>query len=250
MENFKDMFEAIAALYERKINAQIKTIITANMRVPDEYQSPKVDELIADLAVARAQMPRITFNSNNPFFKSQYTDLDGIVSRVTPALSEHGLILDHFTEITPEGKTILHTRLWHKSGQWIETRARIMPAKDDIQSYGSAMSYQKRFNVMNILGVTCGQDEHDDDGEIAMAAVRNMQTKGTALNRKYNPKETGTTITPEQLEELQYELQQYPDIAEQILSAFKIQDLADLPKSKYQLSIDRIREIKKVRDGD
>lgn len=250
MENFKDMFEAITALYERKITSQITKLINDKVSAPDQYQSDMVNELIADLAQARAEMPRITFNSNNPFYKSQYTDLDGIIVQVTPALSKYGLILDHFTRITEEGKTILHTRLWHKSGQWIETRARIMPAKDDIQSYGSAMSYQKRFNVMNLLGVTCGEDEYDDDGEKDMAPVRNMQTKGTALNRKYNPKETGETITPEQLEEIQYELQQYPDIAEQILNAFKIQDLADLPKSKYQLSINRIREIKKVRNGD
>ena len=77
-----------------------------------------------------------------------------------------------------------------------------------------------------------------------------MYAKGTALNTKYNPKENKyESITTEQLEELEYELAEFPDIAEQILEGFKIQSLANMPKQKFLPAVSRIREIKLLRNG-
>ena len=56
-------------------------------------------------------------------------------------------------------------------------------------------------------------------------------------------------MTKEQLEELEYELADYPDIAEKVLDGLHLQNLADMPKSKYMSSLTRIREIKMVREG-
>lgn len=77
-----------------------------------------------------------------------------------------------------------------------------------------------------------------------------MIAKGPALTNKYNPKEQSyETVTREQLEELEYELAEYPDLAEEILGKLHLQSLADLPKSKYQVSLNRIREIKNARNN-
>ncbi len=81
-----------------------------------------------------------------------------------------------------------------------------------------------------------------------MVDAREIIAKGPS--NKYNPKEQSyETITKEQLEELELELQGYPDIAEEVLSKMRLQSLADLPKSKFQVSVQRIREIKQIREG-
>ena len=80
-----------------------------------------------------------------------------------------------------------------------------------------------------------------------MVNTRDVIAKGPSI--KYNPKDQSfDTITREQLDEMEYELSEYPDIADQVLNGLQIQSLADCPKSKYQVSMTRIREIKKLRN--
>jgi hypothetical protein len=70
------------------------------------------------------------------------------------------------------------------------------------------------------------------------------------LSKKYDPLEQASeVVTKEQLEELEYELAEYPDLAEEIMEKLHIQSIADLPRSKYMISLKRIREIKQLRNG-
>jgi len=125
---------------------------------------------------------------------------------------------------------------------------RILPSKPDIQNLGSYITYLRRYAYSSIIGVVSANE--DDDGELAVYEDRKVASKGVALNRKYNPKEqTYETITKEQLEEIEYELTSYPDITEMVLDGLKIQSLADIPKSKFLAAINRVRDIKQVRDG-
>ena len=216
----------------------------------DAYESSETKDLVDALAKAQGEYKRIGYNRDNPFFKSQYVDLDTVIQAITPAFTKYGLAFTQDTRFTPDGATILHTRIRHKSGQWIESRARILAPKADQQSYGSTLSYQKRYAAMALVGITASHDPVDDDAEIAMVETRDVQHKGVAINTKYNPKEQShDTVTKEQLEELEYELSEYPDIAEMILNGLNLRALADLPKSKFLVSINRVREIKAVRNG-
>jgi hypothetical protein len=224
----------------------IKDIIEARVQPP--YSSENLNELFTALAKAQGDYPIIGSNRENPYFKSNYTDLDAILRAIRPALTKYGLSFTQQIRITHDGATILHTILGHASGQWMESRNRIIPAKNDAQTYGSTLTYQKRYAAMALLGVTCSHDRQDDDAEVAMSSARDIVAKGPSI--KYNPKEQSSeVVTKEQLEELEYELQEYPDLAEMILDKLQLQSLADMPKSKYQVSINRIREIKTLRNG-
>ncbi len=217
----------------------------------DSYSSGDLKNLFAALSKAQGSYKKIGYNRENPYFKSAYADLDAIMDSVRPSLSVNGLGFIQQIRINDEGQTILHSILTHASGEWIESRVRIVPVKNDAQTFGSTLTYQKRYAAISLLGVTVSHDHSDDDAEVAMVASRDITAKGTALNTKYNPKEVNPeTITKEQLEEIEYELTEYPDIAEQILDGMKIQSLADLPKAKYQVSINRIRQIKNLRNGN
>lgn len=240
-------------IYDRfdKLTAQMQLIVDEINRqkiAPRANRSIEVNELYAALAKAQGDMKAATSSSENPYFKSSYADLTEIVESSRPALTKHGLAV--IQQICPnnDGSNVLYTILTHSSGQYIESAMKIIPAKTDIQSLGSHITYLRRYCYASLIGVVVANE--DDDGEIAVATTRQVVAKGTALNTKYNPTENKMeTITKEQLEELEYELAEYPDIANQVLDGLKIMNLADMPKSKYQVSLTRIREIKLTRNG-
>lgn len=220
------------------------------LKKEDAYESVETNKLAEAFAKAQGEYKRVTYNRENPYFKNSYADLDTIVASTKDAFAKYGLSFYQFTKLSDEGATLLVSVLKHSSGQWISSRTRIIPPKNDPQSYGSTLSYQKRYQAQCLLRVTVAHDLQDDDAEMAMVDSRDIMAKGTALNTKYNPKhQSGDVITKEQLEELEYELadDDYRDIAEQVMNGLKIQSLADMPKSKFIMSINRIREIKLLR---
>lgn len=208
--------------------------------------SSDLKELCTALAKAQGEMPIASLNKQNPYFKSRYADLTSIVAASRPALAKNGLSVTQDIQPNDDGQNILTTTLWHSSGQYLESCMRILPPKNDIQTIQSYTTYLKRMAYASLVGVVTG--EEDDDGEVAMVEAREMIARGPST--KYNPKEQSyETITKEQLEELEYELSEYPDLAEQILDKMQIQSLADLPKSQFMRSVERIRDIKKTRNG-
>ncbi len=218
------------------------------LKLEDPYQSPEIKDLVAALSKAQGAYPSIGADRENPYFKSNYADLDMILKAVRPMLTENGLSLTQDTRFSADGSTILHTRIYHATGQWVETRARILPVKNTPQEYGSCLTYNKRYSAMALLGVTVAKDPTDDDAEVAMVHAREIIAKGPSV--KYNPKDQShDTVSKEQIEELEYELVDAPDLAEMVLDKLQIQSLADMPKSKYMVSLQRIREIKNMRGG-
>jgi len=233
---FDDLYKKIEALGKSKNVAERPN------------RSTEIKDLATAFAKAQAEMPIADLNKTNPYFKSTYADLQSIVSASRPALTKHGLSVTQQLYDESDGSSWLITTLWHVSGQWICSRRRVVPAKSDIQTISSHTTYLKRMCYASLIGVVTG--EEDDDGEAAVATSRETFSKGVALNTKYKPKENkAAVITKEQLEELEYELGEYPDIAEMVLDGLKLQSLADMPKSKYMAAVTRIREIKDLRNN-
>lgn len=205
-------------------------------------------DIYAALAKAQGDIKIAYENSENPYFKSKYADLAAIVKASRQPLSQNGLAVFHFLSLNEYGQQMLTTRLAHASGQYIDSIMPVNPKKDDVQSFASQLTYIKRYAYASIVGVTTS--EEDDDGEVAVAETRDLYAKGTALNTRYNPREQSSEkITLEQLEEIERELIDNNELAQNILEGFKLQSFADLPKNKFKASIDRIREIKAVRAG-
>jgi len=238
-----------------EIQAQFKALKEEIQRLANEkivYSEPtrssEIKDLTIALAKAQSEMSVAGLNKTNPYFKSSYADLQAIIAASRPALTKNGLSVSQQITFDQEGLSTLTTILFHASGQWILSKARITPLKNDIQSVCSYVTYLKRMCYAALIGVVTGDE--DDDGEAAVATSRETFAKGTSLNTKYNPKEESVeTITPEQREEVEYELSEYPDIASMVIEGLKIQSIADIPKSKFRASIERIRAIKNARNG-
>lgn len=116
---------------------------------------------------AEVQDPRKS--SDNPYFKSKYVELDGLMAAVRPIAAKHGLSIlqDITTELTDNGKMKVwcHTVLLHSSGEWVESSGQFNIAKGtDPQSCGSSQTYIRRYDLSAFLGIAW---DKDDDGNAA-----------------------------------------------------------------------------------
>lgn len=232
----------------KDLEKKIEDLAKIKIVQPEPTESELTHELATALAKAQSEFKIAGLNKSNPYFKSSYADLQSIIEASRSALCKNNLAVTQQILQLDDGQSLLVTTLRHSSGQWICSRSRIVPPKNDIQTISSYITYLKRISYAALIGVVAGDE--DDDAEAAVATTRQTFAKGTALNTKYNPKENlAEVVTKEQLEELEYELAEYPDIAEMVLDGLKILSLADMPKTKFMQSIQRVREIKNLRNG-
>lgn len=113
-------------------------------------------------------------DANNPFFKSTYITLDGILETVRPILSKYGLVV--YQEATgSDGVVRVKTILAHESGQALETGILEMkPTKpNEPQALGSCITYAKRYQLASLLGIC---ESVDDDGNKATYGDGKPQT--------------------------------------------------------------------------
>lgn len=102
-------------------------------------------------------------------FAYQYADLPAIFSVINPLLKKHGMGFTQITEFK-DGSDYLVTILFHvETGETIETRIRILPevelkGQNIFQSYGSQVTYMRRYGISQILGLVTDKDT-DAQGE-------------------------------------------------------------------------------------
>lgn len=205
-------------------------------------QSESLKELGMALAKAQSDMSPAGINSDNPFFKSKYASFASIVKCSRPALTKHGLSIIQRPLIADDGIAILATMMLHCSGEFIESRIKINPVKGDPQSYGSCLSYLKRYAYAAMVGVI--SDDEDDDGETAMG--RTFRDGGQRSEQAHREVPI-PAITTHEFNELTYELQGHQDILNQVLEGLKITSLRDMPSNKYRASLTRVRELKGIK---
>lgn len=240
-----NLFNHFSNLF-KELHTKIDKLVPVNKIVYEPMMSEKTNEIAEALAKAQGQIQIAKHNQINPYFQSPYEDLKSVIEASRKPLTDNNLAVSQQIVDYEDGSWLI-TVLLHLSGQWIKAKRRIAPPKNDIQSIHSYTTFLKRMAYASIVGV--GAENEDDDGERAMATSRETFAKGTALNNKYNPKEnTAEVITKEQREEVEYELAEYPDIAETVLDSLKIQSIADIPKSKFMNTVTRIRKIKNLRN--
>ena len=121
--------------------------------------------LFKALAEFQQEVPVIfkgtTAGSGN--FAYQYADLPAILNVINPLMQKHGL---GFTQLTnhKDGFDYLVTVVFHvESGETLETSLRLMPdvelkGQNIFQSYGSQLTYFRRYGISQILGLVTDKD--------------------------------------------------------------------------------------------
>jgi hypothetical protein len=187
------------------------------------------NELFTALSKAQLEFYTAEKTSANPFFKSRYADFAEIVAASRPALCKHGLCVTQSID-----DQFLVTILGHSSGQFIESRMKIAPVKQDIQSLGSYITYAKRYAYAAIVGVVVG--EQDDDGE---AAVR--------VPIKKPIEESGDDfISNDQYQILKQELEGRSDMEKRLLERYSLSGIEEIRRSNFSQILAQVRHVKQM----
>ena len=188
----------------------------------------KTSESIAALAdaLAKAQgaMKNAAFNKMNPHFKKKYADLSSVREATIKPLNDNGLSIMQVVTTEESGAPVLISRLMHKSGEWIEASypLPITPLKP--QELGSAITYARRYSWASLCGIAA---DDDDDAELG----NNSTTLGQAK------------ISQEQCDWLLTLMEQYGADQKAFEKYMKVENIADLPASRYDEAIKAL-EIK------
>ena len=128
-------------------------------------QSDSITNLAIALSIVQGKLTYAVKDSNNPFFKSKYADLESVWDSCRNLLSENGLAVMQFPGEYYDGTMHLTTILTHKSGEWIGQDMSVPVTKPDAQGAGSALTYMRRYALAAVVGVV----QADDDGNAASA---------------------------------------------------------------------------------
>lgn len=121
-------------------------------------KSDSIKNIAGALIQFHLKVGNIKKDANNPFFKSTYASLSNIQDTIQMPMVESGLTYSQF----PIGEDGLVTILMHaESGEFLMGEYTMKPVKNDPQSRGSAITYQKRYALCAVLGLNV---EDDDDG--------------------------------------------------------------------------------------
>lgn len=122
-------------------------------------------------------------DATNPFFKSNYITLDGILEETRPLLVKNGLAVIQNAFSDDEGNMCLKTILIHESGESLETETmKMKPQKDDAQQRGSIVTYMKRYQLGALLGIC---ESVDDDANVATFGASINKLSDAQISRLY-----------------------------------------------------------------
>ena len=134
------------------------------------------------LLAVQAEVSPITKDSDNPFYKSKYFDINKLIEVVKPVLSKHGLVvLQPLTHIVAGDQilpAITTTIIDAESGEKITSTTPLMQGQD-AQKHGASVTYFRRYSLASLLAL----ESVDDDANSLVKAP-----KGKA---KPKPKATG-----------------------------------------------------------
>ncbi len=119
------------------------------------------------LLAVQAELGPIIKDSENPYFKSKYADINSMIKVVKPILQRHGLVLlQPLSSIgsTPAIKTMI---IDAKSGDSVSDITPINYTPKNPQEHGSAVTYWRRYALQSMLFLEC----EDDDGQAASEKV-------------------------------------------------------------------------------
>jgi hypothetical protein len=141
-----------------------------------ETQSQSISEIAKALVKAQGEMSNPKKNSNNPFFKSKYADLNEVRAACLPSFNENAISVWQPT-VSIDGKPFVKTVFLHDSGEWIAGFTEIICNKvNDAQSHGSGVTYARRYGLQSMANL----GSEDDDGN----AASNPQSKPTQKAEK------------------------------------------------------------------
>jgi len=134
--------------------------------------------IAAALAAAQSQMGKALKDASNPHFRSKYADLSSVTGACLPALNANGIAVIQPTGADEDGRYV-ETILLHTTGEKLSCRVPLIVQRNDMQGYGSAVTYARRYGLMCMAGIA----PEDDDGNAAAKAAPKAEREPSPADR-------------------------------------------------------------------
>jgi hypothetical protein len=135
--------------------------------------------LAAKLLEVQKEIGTLSKGAVNPFFKSKYIDINGVLEVLTPALQARGILLSQPLSSVmgqPAIKTLL---IDTDSGEELESIA-VIPAVNDPQKAGGCITYFRRYSLISLMGFGA----EDDDANAASGKGKKAVAPKAAVKKK------------------------------------------------------------------
>lgn len=202
MENAENV-KVVEKIIQREIPVErvIEKEIPIEKEVVREIQ-PQVSfegktQIIKALSQFNKKLENITKTANNPFTKSTYLDLATMLETIRPMLAEEGLFISQHLIDHPTDRSLkaMDTYLIHESGEVLRFPGTFgKPDNQTVQGVASYETYQRRYRIMNALGIVGKND--DNDGEGAMDRTNTQINKSTSSPKQTAPELPGLPGLP------------------------------------------------------
>lgn len=126
-------------------------------------KSDDISEIIPAFIKAKHNFTPAHLDMDNKFSNYKYASLKSVYECCESALMEQDIVIVHGINTADNGISV-STRLWHSSGQWIETSAGFPEVENKkmnkVQEAGTVITYGKRY-TLSCFGIIT---ETDTDG--------------------------------------------------------------------------------------
>ena len=143
---------------------------------------------------AKKEIGKISKDSTNPFFKSKYFDINGLLEHVEPILQKHELLL---LQPIKDGKVVTiiqDIEIENKTSSVNFVSSEItLPNIQDPQKLGSEITYFRRYTLQSLLGLQA----EDDDGNSSTKQVKEERKEALTIANF----ETAKSLTKEQIKQ-------------------------------------------------
>ena len=173
------------------------------------------------LAKAQANMGKALKNVANNHFRSKYADLGNVMDACLPALNDAGIAVIQPTGEDEHGRFVETILIHGESGEHLSCRVPLIVAKNDMQGYGSAVTYARRYGLMAMAGIAAD----DDDGNAAAAAPPQPKAKPPAK------------MTADQFQAITDLIERTASDETKLCAYFKVSDLHELNGQQAEQTI-------------
>jgi len=177
------------------------------------------------VAEFKANAPTITKDLKNTQFNSMYTSKSNLLNTVNPVLSKYGLNARYDLDQTSGVKVTCI--LTHAAGHSENTSFSAPPdnsgKKNPIQEIKSTITYGQIITFEAITGITSGEADINDDGNSYKQAEPITNDQCNTIHALVTDNDLGADR-----------------LGKLLKSCYQVNDLADLPASKYKSIISKI----------
>jgi hypothetical protein len=140
----------------------------------------KIRNIQSIMQQAHGMMDTVKKNSKNPFFKSNYADINTVLETINPVCDSLGLVVFQAPQII-DGNDVLYTRisLADNPSEFVEGQMRLLLPSADMQKLGSAITYARRYALISMFGL----ETEDDDGQSASKKPTATQKRNSEINK-------------------------------------------------------------------